>query len=150
MTKKELGSNYFKSGYNCAQSVVLAFKDELGMDEKTASTLSAGFGGGFGRLREVCGAVSGMVMVISTKFGYYDPLDNVKKMELYKVIQLLVNKFKEINGSYICRELMNLPEGSSTPVPEERTETYYKKRPCAELVGIACDILDKYFKGEFN
>lgn len=143
MTKKELGENYFKQGYNCAQSVVLAFKDELGIDEVTAAKCISGFGGGFGRLREVCGAVSGMVAVISGLKGYSDPNDRTAKIELYKKIQEIVGEFKEINGSYICRELMSLPEGPSAPIPEERTAEYYKKRPCAELVGCACEIVSK-------
>ena len=145
MTKKELGENYFKQGYNCAQSVVLAYVDELNIDEKTALTLISGFGGGFGRMREVCGAVSGMVAVLSAKEGYSDPTDNEAKMQLYKKIQTLMGEFKNQAGSYICHELLNLPEGASSPIPEARTAEYYKKRPCAELVGIACEILENYF-----
>ena len=110
--------------------------------------LSSSFGGGMGRLREVCGAVSGMVAVLSAVEGYNDPTDNDAKMELYKKIQTLMGKFKEVNGSYICHELLSLPEGPSSPTPEKRTEAYYKKRPCAELVGSACEILDNYFNGK--
>ena len=109
MTKKELGETYFKQGYNCAQSVVLAFIDKLNVDEKTALTLISGFGGGFGRMREVCGAVSGMVAVLSAVEGYSNPTDNDAKMELYKKIQTLMGEFKNENGSYICRELLSLP-----------------------------------------
>ena len=145
MNKKQLGENYFKQGYNCAQSVVLAFVNEIGLDKDTAVKFISGFGGGFGRMREVCGAVSGMVAVLSMVEGYTDAEDNATKMELYKKIQTLMGEFKEINGSYICRELLSLPEGNSSPVPEARTTEYYKKRPCAELVGIACEILENYF-----
>ena len=145
MDKKELGEQYFKQGYNCAQSVVLAFIDEIGIDKETAVKFISGFGGGFGRMREVCGAVSGMVAVLSMVEGYVDAEDNATKMELYKKVQDLMGKFKEINGTYICRELLALPEGNSSPIPETRTAEYYKKRPCAELVGIACEILDNYF-----
>ena len=148
MTKKELGEQYFKQGYNCAQSVVLAFIDKMGIDEKSALTLISGFGGGFGRMREVCGAVSGMVAVLSAVEGYYDPTDNDNKMELYKKIQMLMGEFKQVNGTYICRELLSLPEGPSSPEPEKRTAEYYKKRPCAELVGIACEILENYFNNK--
>lgn len=148
MNKKELGEAYFKQGYNCAQSVVLAFIDKIGVEEKTALNLISGFGGGFGRMREVCGAVSGMVAVLSAVEGYNDPTDNEAKMELYKKIQTLMGKFKEVNGSYICHELLSLPEGPSSPTPEKRTEAYYKKRPCAELVGSACEILDNYFNAK--
>lgn len=145
MTKKELGISYFKQGYNCAQAVILAFADEIGLDKESAVKFISGFGGGFGRMREVCGAVSGMVAVLSAKEGYVDPTDNVTKMELYKKIQTLMAKFKEENGSYICRELLSLPDGASSPIPEKRTSEYYKKRPCAELVGSACEILQNYF-----
>ena len=86
-----------------------------------------------------------MVAVLSAKEGYVDPTDNKTKMEVYAKIQNLMNEFKKENGSYICRELLSLPEGSFSPIPEERTKEYYKKRPCAELVGSACEILENYF-----
>ncbi|MBO5713139.1 MAG: C_GCAxxG_C_C family protein [Clostridia bacterium] len=145
MTKKELGISYFKKGYNCAQAVILAFSDKLGVSEDVAVKLISGFGGGFGRMREVCGAVSGMVAVLSAAHGYANPEDNAGKMALYQTIQGLMNKFKEENGSYICGELLSLPNGASSPIPEARTNEYYKKRPCAELVGSACEILENYF-----
>lgn len=148
MNKKELGYNYFKSGYNCAQSVVLAFKDEIGLDEKLIASMAAGFGGGFGRMREVCGAVLGMVMVLGALQGDYDKLDNIKKGEFYKKVQTFINKFKEENGSYVCRELLNLPNVSDSPTPEERTEKYYKKRPCGELVAVACQILEDFLNND--
>ena len=144
MDRQADGEKYFKMGYNCAQSVVLAFKDILGIDEKTAVTLVSGFGGGFGRMREVCGAVSGMTAVLSALEGYCDPGNDTAKMELYKKVQALMKEFKEINGSYICHELLSLSEGASSPVPEKRTDAYYKKRPCAELVGCACSLLQKH------
>lgn len=146
MTKRELGEKYFLEGYNCAQSVALAFSSEVGLDNDTLLKVISGFGGGFGRMREVCGAVSGMVFVISSVCGYVSPTDNDNKMALYKKVQDLMNKFKEQNGTYICRELLSLPDGPSTPTPEKRTETYYKKRPCKDLVGDACEILDNYLK----
>ncbi len=135
----------FKSGYNCAQAVFGAFAHEYGIDEKTAFMLSSSFGGGIGRLREVCGAASGMVMVLGLAEGDYDKNDNNAKMEHYKKVQELMQKFKEENGSYICRELLALPEQSElSPVPEKRTAEYYKKRPCGELVGCAAQIIAEY------
>lgn len=144
MTKREIGENYFKQGYNCAQAVALAFSEELEMNETTIAKTISGFGGGFGRMREVCGAVSGMVFVLGALEGSFDPNDNDSKMEIYQKVQALMNKFKEQNGTYICRELLALPEGNSEPTPEKRTEAYYKKRPCASLVGDACEILANY------
>lgn len=144
MTKREIAENYFKQGYNCAQSVVLTFSKEINLDEKTALMLASPFGGGMGRLRETCGAVSGMLIVLGLLKGYSSFDDIKEKTELYSLVQKLVLQFKEKNGSYTCRELLNLPDGNSNPVPEKRTETYYKKRPCALLVGDATEILDNY------
>lgn len=144
MTKREIGENYFKSGYNCAQAVALTFAGEMGLEKDLVAKMISGFGGGFGRMREVCGAVSGMVFVLSTLEGQFDPADSEGKIATYQKVQALMKEFKEQNGSYICRELLSLPEGNSEPVPEKRTETYYKKRPCANLVGNACEILEKY------
>ena len=95
-------------------------------------------------MREVCGAISGMVFVLSNLEGSFDPTDNNSKMEIYQKVQTLMNEFKEKNGTYICRELLSLPEHNSDPTPETRTENYYKKRPCALLVGDACEILENY------
>ncbi len=146
MTKRELGEMYFKQGYNCAQAVSIAFESELNLDKDFIAKSISGFGGGFGRMREVCGAVSGMVFVLSVLEGNTNPLDNDAKMQTYQKVQYLMKKFKEKNGTYICRELLSLPEENSEPTPEKRTEAYYKKRPCASLVGDACEILENYLK----
>ena len=145
MNRRELGEKYFKDGYNCAQSVVLAFKDVLGIEEETAVKLISGFGGGFGRMREVCGAVSGMLIVLGAIKGYYKVDNHTEKAEYYALIQNLCNKFKEINGSIVCRELLGL-SAPSNPTPEKRTDAYYKKRPCASLVGDAVEILEEYLE----
>ena len=142
----QIAMSYFKKGYNCAQAVFLSFCDEYGMDEETAIKVSSSFGAGMGRLREVCGAVSGMFMVAGLIYGYTDPKDYKKKTEHYERIQALAKEFEERNGSIICRELLGLGAGKDKPVPEKRTAEYYKKRPCAELVGMAADIMDSYIK----
>lgn len=136
----------FKEGFNCSQSVFLAFADLYGMDQHMALKLSSSFGGGMGRLREVCGAVSGMFMVAGILYGYEDPKDQEAKKEHYERIQLLAKEFTDRNGSIICRQLLGLGEGKDSPVPEKRTDTYYKKRPCGELVGIAAAIMEEYIK----
>ena len=136
----------FLGGYNCAQSVAVAFCDVTGLDEKTTARMMSAFGGGMGRLREVCGAVSGMTMVLSNKFASTDPNDHAKKAELYALIQKAAGEFKDENGSIVCRELLGLPDKNSDPVPEERTKEYYKKRPCAELVHCAATIAEKYLE----
>lgn len=143
-TKAEKARKLFLSGHNCAQAVFLAFSKELGLDEQTALKLSSGFGGGMGRLREVCGAVSGMFMVLGMKYGSADPTDQKTKAQLYARIQQLASQFKEENGSIICRELLSLPPGPQDPTPQERTPAYYKVRPCPEKVACAAGLLEKY------
>ncbi len=144
MTRPEKAKELFENGYNCAQAVFCAFEDVTGFDRETALRFSAGFGGGMGRLREVCGAVSGMTMVLSCVYASTDPNDSEKKKELYALIQKAAGDFKAENGSYICRELLSLGSGASDPAPEKRTEQYYKKRPCGELVRCAAEITEKY------
>lgn len=130
----------FEQGYNCAQSVILAFEDVTGLDTKTAATLSSSFGGGMGRLREVCGAVSGMFMVAGILKGYDDPKAKEEKADHYAFIQSLAADYKAENGSIICRELLDLP-GAQSPVPEERTAEYYIRRPCGDYVAHAAKLL---------
>lgn len=140
---KEKAESLFKQGYNCAQAVLLAFCDDVGLEPVTAAKLASSFGGGMGRMREVCGAVSGMLAVIGLAGGYADPKDiNAKKCH-YELVQKVAAEFKEKNGSIICRELLGLGDGASKPSPSPRTSQYYKKRPCAELVGIAAEIAAK-------
>lgn len=141
-----IAEQLFIQGYNCSQSVFTAFSDELGLDRETALKLASSFGGGMGRLREVCGAVSGMFMAAGLKYGYSDQKDGSAKAEHYRRIQELAQRFKEDNGSIICRELLDLPNGPDTPIPEARTPSYYNRRPCAELVKSAAGIMEEYMK----
>ena len=143
---RERAMELFKQGYNCSQSVFGAFCEECGMDFEISLKLSSSFGGGMGRLREVCGAVSGMFMVVGMKYGYTDPKDNLSKAEHYKRIQELAEQFKEKNGSLVCRDLLGLSTKSESYIPEERTAEYYKKRPCAEIVGDAAEIIYEFIK----
>ncbi len=144
--KSVIAEELFRQGYNCSQAVVAAFSEELGIDRETALRLSSSFGGGMGRLREVCGAVSGMFMVAGLRYGYSDPKDSAAKAEHYSRIQALAQRFKEENGSIVCRELLGLKSGPDSPVPEQRTQGYYKKRPCAELVKRAAAIIQEYWE----
>ncbi len=132
----------FTSGYNCAQAVAAAFSDLTGLDEKTSAKMISGFGGGFGRLREVCGAVSGMTFVFSCLYGYDDPAATTEKAQMYAQIQALCGEFKANTGSLLCRELLDNP--STVPTPEIRTPEYYASRPCARMVYTAAAILDRY------
>ena len=125
---RNTAEEYFLQGYNCAQSVVLAFshliKEKSGIDESQLVRMVSPFGGGMGRLREVCGAVSGMFFVLGALEGYDNPKDNTGKTRLYEDVQLLAERFEKENGSIICRNLLGLKEGRENPVPEERSEEY--------------------------
>ncbi|SDA77188.1 C_GCAxxG_C_C family probable redox protein [Lachnospiraceae bacterium G11] len=136
----------FKKGYNCSQSIVLTFADILPLDRDTLSRMASSFGGGMGRLREVCGAVSGMFMVAGLLYGYEGPETGQVKAEHYARIQDLAHKFEEKHRSIVCREMLELSVKHDAPTPEARTEEYYKKRPCVEIIGDAAQILDEYIK----
>ncbi len=146
MDKRELAQGLFKNGYNCAQAVLLAYADELSLDKKSAAMMASSFGGGMGRMREVCGAVSGMLMTAGVKCGYSDPKDSSGKLAHYELVQALANEFRAKNGSIICRELLNGMGADAKPTPSERTEKYYHKRPCELLVGDAAEIICRYFE----
>ena len=124
----------FLEGYNCAQAVFAAFAPELGLDRETALKISSSFGGGMGRMREVCGAVSGMLMVAGMTDGSADPKDREAKAAHYALVRSLAGGFREENGSIVCRELLGLSAPEQSAVPDARTPAYYKKRPCLELV----------------
>ena len=132
----------FLCGYSCAQAVLLAFSDLTGLDEHTALLISSSFGGGMGRLREVCGAVSGAFFVFGATLGYDDPKDLDGKKALYATVQDFARRFKLETGSIICRELLEGVPTQAGGEPEPRTETYYKKRPCADLVLLSAQIAE--------
>ena len=145
MSKGDIAKEYFEQGYNCSQSVALAFADEVGMDSKLIARLTGGFGGGMGRMREVCGTVSGTAFVLSALYGYSDPTDADAKAQLYADVQKVAGEFKDKNGSVVCRDLLGLTQdGFDNPQPEKRTDSYYKKRPCGDLVKMAADFLEKF------
>ena len=142
MTKGDLAKEYFLSGKNCSTSVVLAFKDELKVDEETLKKLAIGYGGGLGRQRLTCGAVLGLTMVLGGVLS-----DGEDKLSIYAIVQEGCNLFKAETGSIICGELLSGKVNTDTsPVPEERTEKYYKKRPCADLCKLAGDIAEQLIK----
>ena len=143
MNHEYKAADLFLSGSNCAQAIVVAFCDVTGMEEAQAAMFSSSFGGGMGRLREVCGAVSGMLMVLGQLYGYTDPgEDDCNKKAHYKAVQALAGQFREEVGSIVCREILKNPP--SDPNPSPRTAEYYKTRPCARMVMTAARILDQY------
>ena len=139
---QEIAAENFRHGYNCAQSVLLAFAPEIGLDEVTTLKLASSFGGGMGRLREVCGAVSAMFMVAGVLKGYTSPTDDESKAKHYKLIQDLAEKFKQEHDSIICRELLGLNADESSYIPSKRTSEYYAQRPCEEFIKTAAAIIE--------
>ncbi|MBR1750048.1 MAG: C_GCAxxG_C_C family protein [Ruminococcus sp.] len=141
----QLACSLFKDkGLNCAQSVFAAFCDETGLDYDTALRLSSSFGGGMGRLREVCGTCSAMFMVAGLLYGLGEEYTYDEKAAHYKRIQELAASFKAEHGTIVCRELLKTLKVDSSPNPEKRTEQYYKVRPCIKFVKTAAGILDEY------
>lgn len=132
----------FENGYNCAQSVFLAYCEEYGIDKETGLKMSSSFGGGMGRLREVCGAVSAMFAIAGLKYGYTTPDNDEIKQKHYELIQKLANEFKSKHETIICRELLG-EDISSSPIPSKRTEQYYQERPCAEFIKTVCELIEK-------
>ena len=142
MGHAELAGELFMKGYNCAQAVVVAFCDLTGFERDYAARLSSSFGGGMGRMREVCGAVSGMLMLAGILYGYDTPGDDVRKKEHYALVQELAGKFRAQTGSIVCREILKNPPSDPNPTP--RTAEFYKTRPCVRMVMLAAQILDDY------
>lgn len=137
----------FMQGYGCSQSVVAAFADLYGVDDQTAKRMAAGFGGGVGRMRMMCGAVSGLVIMAGLDCGQTEGSDKEGKAACYKVVQDLLATFKERNGSVICAELLGMngcKVVTDTNIPDERNAEYYKKRPCAKKVESAARIFAEY------
>ena len=146
MTRREAAMENFRKGYNCSQSIVLAFADILPVDRTMLLRLASSFGGGMGRLREVCGSVTGMFMIAGLLYGYDGPETGQVKADHYAGIQELAHRFEEKHGTIVWREMLGLSVRHDVPVPEARTAEYYKKRPCAEIIGDAAEILDQYIR----
>ncbi len=147
MNEKERAIELFCEGYNCSQSVFMTFAHRFGIDQETAKKISAGLGGGVGRMREVCGAVSGAAMVIGSVVSATDGKDSDGKQKNYELVQEFADRFIKRNGTVICRELLGLEEKmENIAKPDSRTAEYYKKRPCVELVGDAAEILAEIIK----
>ena len=139
--KSQLAKRYFEEGYNCAQSVLLAFCEETGLSIEQAAKLASTFGGGMGRMREVCGAVSAMFMIQGLIEGYTDPKAKEEKAELYARVHDVAERFREKNHSIICRDLLIDVQTTPGGVPEERTQEYYERRPCGCYVEDAAGLI---------
>lgn len=143
----ERAQNYFKAGYNCAQAVVMAFDDVMQMCPEALARLAASFGGGMGRMREVCGTVSGMAFLAGAISPSADPSNLEERKENYALVQKFADSFRQENGDIVCRRLLGLEpmaERAETAMPSERTAEYYRKRPCVEYVGSAARIVAEH------
>lgn len=134
----------FKEGKNCSQAVFTAFATELGLTEEMALSISVGLGGGVGRMREVCGAISGSAMVVGLKYPEYD------KTQVYEKVRAIADEFKKTNPSIVCKELLGLTKPENSSVPEARTNEYYKKRPCVQIIEDAALATEKILFGEIE
>ena len=144
MNRPDKAEELFRKGYNCSQSTFAAFADVLGMTVEEAAKIASPFGAGFGKLREVCGAVSGMTLLAGYLKGYDDPADFESKKDLYRLIQKMCAEFEERKGTIICRELLGLKKGEDLAEPAARTEEYYRTRPCIGACRTAAEIAEKY------
>lgn len=144
MNRADRAEELFRQGYNCSQTVFATFADVVGMSVDEAAQLASPFGAGFGKLREVCGAVSGMVMVLGKLEGYSDPTDSKSKSELYHLVQDMCAQFEKENGTIICRDLLGLKPGEDLAEPAVRDEEYYRSRPCIGACRAAATILENY------
>ena len=142
MDRGEHAAELFLQGYNCAQAVAVAFCDMTGLTPEFSAKMASSFGGGMGRMREVCGAVSGMLLVAGLLYGYDDVGDDGNKKKHYALVQELAGKFREEIGSIVCREILKNPPSDPNPTP--RTAEFYAQRPCARMVLLAGRILEEH------
>lgn len=150
-SRKQEAVNNFKAGFNCAQSVFITYADLYGIDRELALKMSCSFGGGMGRMREVCGCVSGMLLLAGLETGNTDPENQEAKKVNYELVRVLADEYKNINKSIICRELLGLDKREDNASPSIRTDEYYKKRPCVKLVEDAAGIVENIlFSGRFE
>lgn len=144
--RTEQAVEYFKTGYNCSQAVAMAYVDLYPVDMETIKRMAGPFGGGMGRLREVCGAVTGMFLILGLEHPLSDPDDKSSKVDTYSVVQRTALTFKEKMGSYVCADLLKIGKKPQSPRPDERNSDYYAKRPCAYCVAVAATILGNELK----
>lgn len=143
--RQEKAVELFIEGYNCAQAVFAAYADIYGIDKDTALRLTSSMGAGMGRMREVCGAVSSMFLLAGLGTGTTDSKDRKGKTENYELVRKMADEFKQCNGgTIICKELLGLTKAEVSAQPLERTDMYYKKRPCIKLVRSAASIVEQY------
>ena len=151
MTRTEKAKHLFEDlGFNCAQAVAGAFADELSLSEDMLLRLSSAFGGGFGRMREMCGAVSGMTIVFGALYGFGTEQGSFDKATLYEVERELISEFSKEIGSFLCRDILGADKATVGGTPSERTQKFYNERPCTKCVMTAVSILDDFISSQKN
>jgi len=135
--------DFFEQGYNCSQAVFMAYSERYGIDIETAAKIATSFGGGMGRLREVCGAVSGMFLVLGLEYPFTNTSDKASKNLNYKIVQQAANEFKAEMGSYICADLLDIEHVPQSPVSAVRNQAYYDTRPCARYVAYTAELIGR-------
>lgn len=144
MKRKELAKKYFLEGYNCIQSVVLPFKDVISIEEKELLRTISPFGGGISRLRETCGVVSAIAIIIGNIYGYDDPSDYESKKKVYEITQMLIKKFEDKYQSLSCRDLLGLKYKHDSPIPSVRNNDFFKSRPCLQYIEYSAEIIEEF------
>ena len=147
-SRVERAVSFFEQGYNCSQSVFMAYADVYNIEKNLAAALSTSFGGGVGRMREVCGAVSGAAMILGLKYPHLNPENSNPKDHNYQMVQKLAHQFKAQMGSYICADLLDLKDVPISPVSAVRNQAYYESRPCARFVAYAAELVGKELSGK--
>lgn len=140
----------FESGFNCSQSVFLAYSDVFELELDMARKMSVSFGGGVGRMREICGTISAMAMLAGFKYPVLDVNDQEARTKNYAIVQKMAELFKEKHETIICRNLLGPIVAENTPAPTERTPEYYAKRPCSKFIADSARIAGRMLKGEFD
>ena len=146
MTRREKALEIFKAEHNCSQTIVLTFSDMIDMDAVLLARMAQPLGGGVGRLRNICGAVSGMAMVLGALYGREPDPDQEGKKLVYSYVQECAAEFEKIYGTVICKDLLEIVEVKKDPVPQKRDEEYYATRPCARIVEDAAEILERFIE----
>lgn len=147
----EIAVQNFESGYNCAQSVFLAYADVFDVNLEMAKMMSVSFGGGLGRMREVCGTVSAMAMLAGFRYPVPDKEDRIARTKNYEIVQKMATLFKKEHETIICRSLISsMGDVKTTPEPSERTAEFYAKRPCSKYVATAARIAGEMLQGKLD
>ncbi len=146
MTSAEKAVSAFQAGYNCAQSTFMAFIDDLGIEKRQAMKLASGFGGGMGRMQEVCGAVSGGILALGATFGHGEPSESEAQKKTYTLVQELMKRFKAQHASCLCRDLVQGIDLKTEEGQKQFKERDLRNKVCVPCVRTAVEIVEELRK----